>query len=92
MLCFFFLSWLANQGFGKLQVDVNGEPKVTPCSPGEPDAMEMTWEQVDTEQLLEPIVDFKDFVKSVKSSRPTVSQEDLKRNSEWTHEFGSEGS
>ncbi|KAL1851961.1 Vacuolar protein sorting-associated protein 4 [Diaporthe australafricana] len=73
-------------------VDFEGQPRVTPCSPGEPDAMEMTWEQVDTDQLLEPIVDFKDFVKSVKSSRPTVSQEDLKRNTEWTHEFGSEGS
>ncbi|KAI3396091.1 hypothetical protein diail_508 [Diaporthe ilicicola] len=73
-------------------VEVDGQQKVTPCSPGEPNAMEMTWEQVDTEQLLEPIVDFKDFVKSVKSSRPTVSREDLKRNSEWTHEFGSEGS
>lgn len=83
---------MANRGIGKLQVEVDGESKVTPCSPGEPDALEMTWEQVDTEQLLEPIVDFKDFVKSVKSSRPTVSQEDLKRNSEWTHEFGSEGS
>lgn len=52
----------------------------------------MTWEQVDTDELLEPIVDFKDFVKSVKASRPTVSQEDLKRNQEWTAEFGSEGS
>lgn len=86
------MSHLANQGGGKLQVEVDGEARVTPCSPGEPDAMEMTWEQVDTDQLLEPIVDFKDFVKSVKSSRPTVSQEDLKRNTEWTHEFGSEGS
>lgn len=73
-------------------VTVDGQKRVTPCSPGEPDAMEMTWEEVDTDELLEPIVDFKDFVKSVKSSRPTVSQEDLKRNSEWTHEFGSEGS
>ncbi|KUI60184.1 Vacuolar protein sorting-associated protein 4 [Cytospora mali] len=73
-------------------VMADGVKRVTPCSPGEPDAMEMTWEQVDTEELLEPIVDFKDFVKSVKSSRPTVSQEDLKRNQEWTHEFGSEGS
>lgn len=74
------------------KVELDGEARVTPCSPGEPDAIEMTWEQVDTDQLLEPIVDFKDFVKSIKSSRPTVSQEDLKRNSEWTHEFGSEGS
>lgn len=65
--------------------------RVTPCSPGEPDAIEMTWEDVSTEELLEPIVDFKDFVKSVKSSRPTVSQDDLARNAEWTNEFGSEG-
>lgn len=70
---------------------VDGERKVTPCSPGEPDAIEMTWESVSTDELLEPIVDFKDFIKSIKSSRPTVSQEDLKRNSEWTEEFGSEG-
>lgn len=74
------------------KVELDGAARVTPCSPGEPDAIEMTWEQVDTDQLLEPIVDLKDFIKSIKSSRPTVSQEDLKRNSEWTHEFGSEGS
>lgn len=74
------------------QVVLDGQRRVTPCSPGEPDAVEMTWEQVSTDELLEPIVDFKDFVKSVKSSRPTVSQEDLKRNAEWTQEFGSEGS
>ncbi|KAK7739664.1 Vacuolar protein sorting-associated protein 4 [Cytospora paraplurivora] len=73
-------------------VMADGVKRVTPCSPGEPDAMEMTWEEVDTEELLEPIVDLKDFIKSIKSSRPTVSQEDLKRNQEWTHEFGSEGS
>lgn len=71
---------------------IDGVKKVTPCSPGEPDAVEMTWEQVDTDELLEPIVDLKDFVKSIKASRPTVSQEDLKRNQEWTNEFGSEGS
>lgn len=51
----------------------------------------MNWEAVDSEELLEPIVDFKDFVKSVKSSRPTVSHEDLTHNEEWTREFGSEG-
>ena len=51
----------------------------------------MTWDDVDSEQLLEPLVDFKDFVKAIKSSRPTVSTEDLQRNSDWTKEFGSEG-
>lgn len=70
---------------------VDGERKLQPCSPGEPDAIEMTWESVSSDELLEPIVDFKDFVKAVKSSKPTVSQEDLKRNAEWTNEFGIEG-
>ncbi|KAJ4387283.1 Vacuolar protein sorting-associated protein 4 [Gnomoniopsis smithogilvyi] len=70
----------------------DGQRRVTPCSPGEPDAIEMNWEAVNSEELLEPVVDFKDFVKSVKASRPTVSKEDLTRNAEWTKEFGSEGS
>lgn len=68
-----------------------GERKMTPCSPGAPDAQEMTWDDVSAEDLLEPLVEFKDFVKSIKSSRPTVSKDDLQRNEDWTREFGSEG-
>jgi vacuolar protein-sorting-associated protein 4 len=66
--------------------------KMTPCSPGAPGAIETTWMEVDSEALLEPALTAKDFVKAIKSSRPTVSNEDLTRNAEWTHEFGSEGS
>ena len=47
--------------------------------------------EVDTDKLLEPPLLVKDFVKAIKASRPTVSQEDLKHNSAWTAEFGSEG-
>jgi len=65
--------------------------KLTPCSPGDPDALEMTWEHVKSEDLLEPLVEKKDFIKAIKSSRPTVSQVDLEKNEEWTREFGSEG-
>ena len=70
---------------------VDSEEKLTPCSPGDNGAMEMTWVDVDSEKLLEPPLVVKDFVKAIKASRPTVSQEDLKCNSEWTAEFGSEG-
>lgn len=70
---------------------VDGKEKLTPCSPGDPQALEMTWEAVDSEALLEPLVEKKDFIKAIKSSRPTVSEVDLKRNEEWTREFGSEG-
>lgn len=70
---------------------VEGVEKLTPCSPGDAGAVEMTWLSVEAEQLLEPPLVLKDFIKAVKNSRPTVSQEDLTRNSEWTKEFGSEG-
>lgn len=73
------------------KVEVDGVEKLTPCSPGDAGAIEMSWVQVDTEQLLEPPLQVKDFIKAIKSSRPTVSGEDLKRSAEWTLEFGSEG-
>ena len=70
---------------------MDGMEKLTPCSPGDSGAMEMSWTQVQAEQLLEPPLVLKDFVKAIKSARPTVSQEDMKRSAEWTAEFGSEG-
>ncbi|MCJ1364205.1 Vacuolar protein sorting-associated protein 4 [Acarospora aff. strigata] len=73
------------------KVVVDGEDKLTPCSPGDPGAMEMTWTEVDSDKLLEPSLTLKDFVKAVKGARPTVSVEDIKRSEEWTAEFGSEG-
>ncbi|KAJ4287111.1 Vacuolar protein sorting-associated protein 4 [Collariella sp. IMI 366227] len=73
------------------KVTVDGQEKLTPCSPGDPEAIEMTWEKVASEQLLEPLVEKKDFIRAIKASRPTVSSSDLTRNEEWTKEFGSEG-
>jgi vacuolar protein-sorting-associated protein 4 len=70
---------------------VDGLKKLEPCSPGRKDAMQMTWADVKSEELLTPVVDFRDFVKAIKASRPTVSFQDLQRNAEWTEEFGSEG-
>ncbi|GME66460.1 Vacuolar sorting ATPAse protein [Neofusicoccum parvum] len=73
------------------KVTVDGQEKLTPCSPGDAGAMEMQWTDVDSEALLEPPLMLKDFIKAIKGSRPTVSGEDLTRNAEWTKEFGSEG-
>lgn len=73
------------------QVDVDGEEKYTPCSPGDPAAIEMDWTQVDAKELLEPQLDTRDFERAIKSARPSVSPEDLIKNTEWTKEFGSEG-
>lgn len=75
----------------KKVIDKSGAEKVTPCSPGDCGAMEMTWEDVDPDLLLEPALTMKDFERAIKNSRPTVSQEDIMKSSEWTEKFGSEG-
>lgn len=51
----------------------------------------MSWTDLDGEQLAEPPLKVKDFVKAIKASRPTVSKADLEKSAEWTKEFGSEG-
>lgn len=70
---------------------VDGEEKLTPCSPGAEGAIEMTWVDVDGDHLLEPPLKVKDFIRAIKASRPTVSNEDLEKSRAWTAEFGSEG-
>ena len=70
---------------------VDGVEKLTPCSPGDAGAQEMTWTEVDSDKLQEPPLQLKDFIKAVKGARPTVSADDLNRNQDWTNEFGSEG-
>lgn len=72
-------------------VTVDGQEKWTPCSPGDPAAQEKTWTELDGDQLLEPQLRVRDFVKAIKASRPTVSKEDLTKSADWTKEFGSEG-
>lgn len=64
---------------------------LTPCSPGDPTAIEMSWENVEGDQLLEPTLGMADFLKSVKSVRPTVSADDVVEHTKFTLEFGSEG-
>jgi vacuolar protein-sorting-associated protein 4 len=74
-----------------VQVLVDGVEKLTPCSPGVPGAIEMSWADIESERLLEPPLLLKDFSRAIHNSRPTVSQDDLKKNEEWTTEFGFEG-
>ncbi|RPA75582.1 putative vacuolar sorting ATPase Vps4 [Ascobolus immersus RN42] len=68
-----------------------GKVKWTPCSPGDEGAREMSWMEIEGEELLEPGLGMRDFVKAVRNSKPTVSREDMERSEEWTREFGSEG-
>jgi vacuolar protein-sorting-associated protein 4 len=69
----------------------DGVRKLTPCSPGDRDAIEMTWVDVKGDELVLPNLAYKDFVKAVKSARPTVNAEDNQRHIQFTEDFGSEG-
>lgn len=72
-------------------VDFKGEQKLMPCSPGDSGAQELNWMEVDPEQVAEPILTMKDFVKAVKKARPTVNAEDIQKQVDWTNDFGMEG-
>lgn len=65
--------------------------KLTPCSPGDEDAMEITWTSIEAEELKEPDLTISDFLKAIKTSRPTVNQFDLQNHEQFTKEFGQEG-
>jgi len=71
--------------------DLISDDMLTPCSPGAPGAQEMSLTQVDPKKLLPPIVSFKDFLKALKTARPSVSQSDLHEYVKFTEDFGQEG-
>ncbi|KZV77593.1 AAA-domain-containing protein [Peniophora sp. CONT] len=65
--------------------------KWTPCSPGDPEAVEKNWSTVESDELEEPPLRFADFIKSLESVRPTVTPDDIVRHEEWTKESGADG-
>ncbi|KAH3672727.1 hypothetical protein WICMUC_004133 [Wickerhamomyces mucosus] len=65
--------------------------KLTPCSPGAENAIEMNWMQIEADELEEPALTIKDFIKAIKTSRPTVNEADLAKQEEFTQDFGQEG-
>ncbi|PVV02686.1 hypothetical protein BB560_002855 [Smittium megazygosporum] len=63
----------------------------TPCSPGDPDAVEKNWTGLESDDLYEPELTLKYFLKSLQSIKPTVNASDLHKQTEFTAEFGQEG-
>jgi vacuolar protein-sorting-associated protein 4 len=54
--------------------------------------MKMTMHEIPEPELLKPSdVSIDDFIKAISNIKPTVSEEDLKRQDEFTKDFGSEG-
>uniref|UniRef100_A0A3B5K316 vesicle-fusing ATPase n=1 Tax=Takifugu rubripes TaxID=31033 RepID=A0A3B5K316_TAKRU len=64
---------------------------LTPCSPGDPNAVEMTWMDVPGEKLLEPVVNMPDMLRSLANTKPTVNEQDLEKLKKFTDDFGQEG-
>ena len=64
--------------------------KITPCSPGAEGAVEKTWTDVNSEDLLEPLLGLKDFEQAIGVNRPTVTQADIAKHIAFTEQMGIE--
>ncbi|EGC37961.1 hypothetical protein DICPUDRAFT_46137 [Dictyostelium purpureum] len=64
---------------------------LTPCSPGDPLAEEMTWVDIEGSQLKEPEITLADCLKSIRAIKPSVNKADLERYVEFTNDFGQDG-
>lgn len=64
---------------------------LTPCSPGDRGAIELTWMDVPGEKLCEPIVDKTDMIMSLSTQKKTVNDEDLKKLMVFADDFGQDG-
>jgi len=64
---------------------------LTPCSPGEPGAIEMTWEDIEGDELLEPKLTLNHVKRALRNTKPSVSQDDLDEHVKFTDQFGQDG-
>lgn len=70
----------------------NGVEKLTPCQAHDRGAIPMTWRNVPSSKLLEPVVLAEDFFNVLAKVKGSVSQDDIKKCQEWTEQYGMEGS
>jgi len=64
--------------------------KLTPCSPGDPGAKELTWNDIGSDELQEPPLALNDFLRAVQTVRPTVTPDDIVKHLEFQNEAGTE--
>jgi len=79
------------RGPSRADPDVMVDDLLTPCSPGDPGAIEMSWMDVPGEKLLEPKVDYNDMLRSLQNAKPTVNENDLVKLKSFMNDFGQEG-
>ena len=65
---------------------------IVPCPPSAPGAEKKTMNELEDPSLLRPPkVCFEDYIKAIQKIKPTVNKADLKKQEEFTQEFGQEG-
>ncbi|KAJ9092220.1 Vacuolar protein sorting-associated protein 4 [Naganishia cerealis] len=62
--------------------------KLTPCSPGAPGAIEKTWTDIGSDELLEPPLTISDFERAISVNRKTVTEADVAKHIAFTNEAG----
>ncbi|KAJ3751258.1 P-loop containing nucleoside triphosphate hydrolase protein [Lentinula detonsa] len=65
--------------------------KWTPCSPGDPEAEEKSWENIESDELIEPPLKLADFMKSLETNKSTCTAADIQKHEDWTRESGNDG-
>jgi len=68
----------------------NGKPIYQPCDPNE-EGISMRMLDVAGDQLTLPCIGLKDFEAALLKTKPSVSTDDLKKQQEFTTQFGIEG-
>lgn len=71
--------------------DETSTKKLTPCSPGDPEAIEKSWTDVERDELQEPPLTVNDFLRAISIVRPTVNADDIKKHVDWTQDSGADG-
>ncbi|PSN45365.1 Vacuolar protein sorting-associated protein 4A [Blattella germanica] len=79
------------QGPSRTDPNIMLDDLLTPCSPGCPGAVEMTWMEVEGDKLFEPPVTMSDMMRSLATSKPTVNDEDMAKLEKFKEDFGQEG-
>ena len=70
---------------------VKDSAKLTPCSPGDPDAIEMDWTKISDDEVSEPVVNLDDMLIAIFNTKPTVKTEELQKLQKFVDDFGTEG-
>mmetsp|Transcript_42704 Transcript_42704/g.91594 ORF Transcript_42704/g.91594 Transcript_42704/m.91594 type:complete len:437 (-) Transcript_42704:134-1444(-) len=77
--------------FFKRVTHTDGTLKWQSCSPGDPQAVEMSWKNIPKGEFLPHLMSIRDFEVALDAVRPSVGPGDLKQHEEYTAQYGMEG-